>query len=211
MNLQLILNETMLSFESRVTEVNWENPQVYASWLAQTWFFVKESTRLLNLCGAHMPQSMESLHNRFIDHAKEEQGHADALLRDLHHLGFSIEDFQEGEETAAFYQTQYFLIQHRSPLDFFGYILLLEGVAVKFGENIYGRVKNAHGRKCASFLQIHGAEDPDHLEKAFRQLASLEMKQQATIVKNFYCSAYFYKRILEKTDTALAAPIQSVS
>ena len=200
--MQLKLKTTMKRWIPMISEMPWEDRNVYAHWLAQTWHFVKESTRLLNLCGAHMSQPMEDMHNRFIDHAKEEQGHAASLLRDLKQLGYTVEEFPEEPETAVFYQSQYYLIQHHSPLDFFGYIFLLEGVAVKFGTEIWERVHSVHGRKSASFLQIHGAEDPDHLEKAFQQLATLNSEQQMAIAKNFDQSAYFYERILRKSAQA---------
>lgn len=197
--MQKQFNSTMKQLEPLVHGMNWEHRGVYGHWLAQTWFFVKESTRLLNLCGAHLPQSMEDMHNRFIDHAKEEQGHALSLLRDLKQLGYSIDEYFEEPETAVFYQSQYYLIQHKSPLDFFGYILLLEGVAVEFGTQIWERVKAAHGQRSAGFLQVHGAEDPDHLEKAFKQLEGLNEPAKASLMSNFQQSAYFYQKILSKS------------
>lgn len=197
-NLKDVFNERMKSLGPVIRETPWEDPKVYAQWLAQTWYFVKESTRLLNLCGAYMPQEFEGLHNRFIDHAKEEQGHATILLRDLKGLGEDVVHFEEYEETSAFYQSQYYLIHHKNPLEFFGYILLLEGVAVGHGEEIFERVKDIHGRKSVNFLQIHGAEDPDHLEKAMKQLEEMTGETQLRIIENFHKSAFFYERIMQR-------------
>lgn len=201
MKIQEIYNEQIQSLKPIIHEFPWESKINYGCWLAQTYFFVKESTRLLNLCGALMPQSLEDLHNRFIDHAKEEQGHAALLLKDLEALNLDIKNYNEFHQTALFYQSQYYWIQFHDPIAFFGYILLLEGVAAEFGDSMFEKVKNEHGRMSGIFLQVHSHEDEDHIQSAFNEIENFDEKQIHLISKNLKESSFLYQDILRNSAT----------
>lgn len=174
----------------------WEDRKLYAQWLAQTYYYVRHSTRLLALASSHMPLQFEPQHLRFADHLQEERGHDLMAKKDLENLGFSIADFPELSETAAFYQTQYFWIQHQGVFSFFGWILSLEGSAVGVGKDVYARVQKAHGDKCSIFLRVHTREDEEHLPKAFEQLQALPEAQQALVCRNMILSTDIYCKIL---------------
>jgi hypothetical protein len=111
--------------------LEWSDREFYANYLAQTYYFVSHSTRLLALAAARFSTKQNDLHLRFLEHAKEEKNHDLAVLSDLKHLGFSISQIPESPYTRSLYATQYYSIEHLRPELFFAYILVLEGVAVE--------------------------------------------------------------------------------
>jgi len=178
----------------------WENPEAYKMWLGQTYYFARMTTRFLALTGAHLDLSYDQLHQRFMDHVREERGHERILLQDLKAMGAEIHEIPELASTAGFYQSQFYWIQHRHPLSFFGYIITLEGLALEYGTEACRRAASAHGPKAANFLKVHAEEDKDHTEKAFQQLESLHLdsKIEGLIIENFKLSTQLYKLMLKE-------------
>ncbi len=176
----------------------WENPKVYATWLAQTYFYVCHSTRLLCLAGAHLPLAMQKSHLRFLDHMKEERSHEILAERDMKALGLEVQGFKEFSLTSAFYQSQYFRVQHHSPFALFGYIIFLEGVAAELGPRVFPRLEKAHGAKAASFVKVHAQEDQTHIVSALNELESMPSQLQPLVVDNLRFSADLYARIMSQ-------------
>ena len=174
----------------------WENRDAYCNWLGQTYYYVNSSTRILGMAGCLFDFSKQNLHNRFIDHAKEERGHEKLLTNDLKFFGKSIADFPELPETAAFYQSQYYWIQHVSPVSLFGYIFTLEGLAVECGKKAFETVCNSHGKKAGSFLMVHSNEDIAHIESAVTEASKLGSADVDLISKNMRVSAGLYSQML---------------
>jgi hypothetical protein len=177
-------------------DLPWENVNSYSEWLAQTYFFVTKSTRLLALASAHTNKDQEKLHYRFIEHASEEKAHDRLLVNDLKQLGKTIDDFEEFSQTGAFYQAQYYWIQHVNSASFMGYIYILEGLAVMCGKEAYERVLGTHGKKAGSFLLVHSNEDIDHLQKAEEQIKKLDKTDFESFMENLRLSAGLYEQIL---------------
>ena len=201
MNIRSLFNEKIADLKDPILNFPWENKDAYASWMAQTYYFARETTRLLNFCGSLLDHHHESLHNRFIDHSVEEQGHPELLIKDLKHLDLNIDAFEEFNVTKAFYQSQYYWIQFKSPLAFFGYILLLEGIAAEYGTEMFERSKAAHGRMSSIFIQVHSTEDKDHTEKALQEVEAFPKSAQPMIMENFNESSYFYQKILNESQS----------
>ena len=122
----------MQRLAEEIVKYPWESEQFYAEYLAQTYFFVRHSTRLLALAGARCDAATRnSLHLRFLKHASEEKNHELVVLKDLMALGYRIEEYNEAASTKALYATQFYNIDYISPESFFGYIFALEGVAMR--------------------------------------------------------------------------------
>jgi hypothetical protein len=174
----------------------WEDPRAYAEWLAQTYYMVNHSTRLVALAGAYAPFTDENMHCRFIDHAKEERGHALIAISDMKKLGYSLEDFPSLTSSDCMYQVQYYWIQHRGAVAFFGYTLALESLAAEIGTEVYQKVLKAHGEKATVFLKIHTLDDVGHMEKAMKQLSHLKEDEKALVAENLKISASIYRNML---------------
>ena len=189
------LRETSEAFKN----FNWLDKAIYASWLAQTYFFVCHSTRFLATAAGRFTVSKDALHQRFLRHLGEEKSHEKMILSDLKTLGFNMENFQELPETKAFYERQYYLIEHIAPEVHFGYILCLELLAALHGHATYKIVSSEFGEKSSLFLKVHGEDDLDHIEKAFSEVEKLPAELQRFVLDNFKVSSRLYGSLLFAT------------
>lgn len=190
------LNELMNHTQEVIAKTPWDNDSFYANWLAQTNYYTSHTTRLLALAGALMPLENQPLHNRFLKHAAEEKGHENLSLLDLKNLKHRQEDYPELPSTQSFYQVQYFWIDHRNPLAFFGFILYLESVAARFGKQLTDKIDKAHGIKCANFLKVHAEEDVGHVAEAVANVEKFPEDVQQIILENMGQAAYLYESIM---------------
>lgn len=162
----------------------WQDEEVYATYIAQTYYYVSHSTRLLAASAARMGNDQEILHKRFLSHADEESTHQFLALHDLKALNKDINDYPELPETSAFYESQYYKINYRDPTALLGYILVLESFAVADGSRIYKLLSDKFGKKASTFMKVHSEEDPDHVEKALKVLDHLNEKQLKLVEQN---------------------------
>lgn len=179
-----------------IRDFPWSDPEAYAMWLAQTYHMVNHSTRLVALAGALTDLGRNDLHARFVDHSREERGHQLICVSDLRELGRKVEDYPCLEPSAALYQVQYYWIEHRSPIAFFGYTLALECMAGAFGKEILAQVLATHGPRASKFVKLHAEDDLEHTEKAFQQLHALSSDERAMVQENLELSAGLYRAML---------------
>lgn len=197
MNITAQFELSMAPLQKTFLEMPWDDKHVYGAWLAQTFYYVSHSTRLLALSAAHCNHQEQGVyHSRFVEHLREEKGHEKLAIRDLEKLGLGITDFPELPELSAFYQTQYYWIQHQSPLSFLGYILCLEGLAVRGGQEVFNTVANMYGKEAASFLKVHATEDVGHLQTAIDYTKKLQNRELALVIENMKLSCSLYKAML---------------
>ena len=189
---------TIRDTEEVFVSAPWHNVRFYSLWLAQTYYYVCHSTRLLASAAARFGVERDQLHVRFMQHMKEERQHEKLALKDIKNLGLSIENLIETSEISAFYKSQYFWIEHVDPISFFGYILCLEGLAVRKGGSVYKMVSEYHGERCANFLRVHAEEDPDHLEKAFMSLQNISPEHRDYVLRNLKESSDLYLAMMIK-------------
>lgn len=179
----------------RIYELPWENKGFYTSFLTQTYYFVRHSTRLLALASARTGWDEETLHRWFALHIGEERGHDRLALADVEQLS-KAELEKEMPETRNLYETQYYKVDHDGASTFIGYILALEGVASQIIPGILPTVSEAHGDKAARFLKLHAEEDPDHVDQGFHKVGLLSAEQIRKIQFNFVQSAKNYEDLL---------------
>lgn len=172
-----------------VLELDFSDKSTYETWLAQAYHFVRHSTPMLALsCGLAIEN--REYHLRCISHLAEEKGHDRMLLNDLKQLGSSIDSQPEFSSTRALYQTQYYWIEHVNPVSFLGYILILEGIAVRCGPKKVEEIRKFSGR---SFVQLHAEEDLEHFDRAVAQLDKMSEKDRRDIVENAEQTADLYR------------------
>lgn len=166
----------------------------YGNWLAQQYYIVRHSTPLLALSAGRSIDN-NAYHLRCIGHLNEEKGHDKMLLRDLKALGFDTEQFPELYSTQAYYQVQYYWIEHKNPLSFLGYILFMEELAVQYGP-VVGKKAKVLNPKSALFLNHHSDADEDHLAEAYSIIVKLPSKDKQHILENLSISASLYSNML---------------
>lgn len=184
-----------------VETLQWDKPYVYAALMAQTYYYVRYSTRLLARTASALPTEDHQLFHRFTKHISEEKGHEILAKKDVEALDYKLEMFDEYPSTKAFYQTQFYTIDHVSPYAFFGYILCLEGLAVQKGQWLYQNVKNKYGPRAGQFLKEHSEVDQEHLKIAFDLVESLNLDQKKQVFENLDVSCYLYGRLLQDANS----------
>jgi pyrroloquinoline quinone (PQQ) biosynthesis protein C len=179
----------------------WKDPAAYSDWLAQTYFYVRHSTRLLAVAAGrfgHDPRG-DALHHRFGHHMGEENRHELLALNDLKHMKTgTIELFTELPSTRSFYEVQYAKVVMQDPMALFGYILPLEILSAQHGRAACDAAKAAFGAPCVSFLKVHVEEDADHVEKALQALEGLSAREESLISASIEQTAYGYRSMLEQ-------------
>ena len=195
--------------DKAVEATPWRDKTVYGAFLAQTNYYVSHSTRLLALAASRFKFAEEQLHRRFIKHATEEMSHETLALRDLKNLGLSLEHYPEFPSTRAFYQTQYYMIEHVSPWSFWGYILMLEGLALTKGTWLFNEIKQHHGEKAGSFVKVHAAEDVGHMAEAEKAMQSLPDRERPLVIEQIENSCFYYTSMLAQCTTHTGAQIAS--
>ena len=186
--------DVMLKLGQAVDEFPWENLHAYSMWLSQTYYYVRHSTRLIALSSASIGLENQDFHWRLNAHLDEEKGHEKMCLNDLKHL--SRELGPEVVPTSAFYQCQYYWITRQDPLAFWGYVLMLEGLAAKHGPRLGERLREAYGAKGISFVKVHAEEDQDHIVKAIEYAQKMKPDVQALVIQNMEQSAQLYSLML---------------
>jgi pyrroloquinoline quinone (PQQ) biosynthesis protein C len=176
----------------------WESKQAYAGWLAQTYFYVRHSTRLLAAAAARfgMDNRSNAFHVRFGAHIGEERSHEKLTLHDLAQLGVAADTLCELNSTRMFYETQYYKIEHIGPYAIYGYILMLEATGPVCGDAIVERVTRAFGPRCATFLKLHAAEDVDHVQRALELVEQLDKSTHEVVLQNLHQSGQAYRLML---------------
>ncbi len=191
----------------------WDSKQAYAEFLAQTYYYIRHSTRLLAASAARFSQEDQAMHKRFMKHSDEENSHELLAVRDLQKLGYKMEDFRELPQTRAFYETQYYKIEHCDPAALLGYILALEVTATHLAP-IQKKLTALYGKECVKLIQVHSDEDPDHVEKALKSISALKNERVLEIEINIEQSAILYAGMIEAVKAKalqMAKPIKKAA
>ncbi len=192
------LDKSMLQVHAAIRAFPWSDRVAYGDWIAQTYHYVKHSTRLLAAAAARFPtdDAGNALHHRFAKHMSEEKKHELLCVHDLGALDFPLGAFPELPATQMFYASQYFAVEHEDPMALFGYILVLEVTSVREGGWVREQVVAAHGDKAASFVKLHAEEDVEHVEKALSALEAASAPERALVAENMRRTAYGYGAVL---------------
>ncbi|QDK41614.1 hypothetical protein DOM21_09140 [Bacteriovorax stolpii] len=207
------LNHSVSILLNSYESMPWENKDFYANYMAQTFFYVRHSTRMLALSAGRLNyEQQQMIHLRFLKHLGEEANHERLALNDLKALGYSIEDFKELNSTRFFYEPQYFKIEHQDPLALMGYILYLEVLAQKICPPLSKKLSTIYGKKAVTFLFVHGEEDPHHVEEAQKLLASLPPQTLEIITENLLQSSCAFNWMMKEIEDSVAfQPLKKIA
>jgi len=178
----------------------WDNKAAYAEFLAQTFYYVRHSTRLLALSAGMIPLGDRRSFDRYIKHISEERNHELLARRDLEALGFNLDEMLEMSSTRLLWEPQYYKVIHKSPMALLGYILPLEALAANEGGSVVQSLEAIYGSKCLNFLRLHGEEDIKHVKDAIALIESLDNENRMLVNEN-----------IEQTIMAYAQWLQSIA
>src|SRR4051794_12951450 len=93
LNMQKLLSSDEFRFVvDYFQKMDFSNRDVYANWLAQTYYFVSHSVRLSSLAAAKLPVDCP-IGQRMAAHTVEEKGHHAVAIKDIEALGKKISDY----------------------------------------------------------------------------------------------------------------------
>jgi hypothetical protein len=199
------LDESVELLGDGLREFPWHDPVAYANWCAQTYYYVRHSTRLLAVAAGRFgfDPAGDTLHHRFAAHMGEEKRHELLALNDLKAMKRGgLELYPELPSTRAMYESQYYKIEHVDPIALFGYILPLEVMSAKYGRIASEGALRAWGPRCATFLKVHVEEDVDHVEKAMAAVQGLSVERNELLARAFEQTAFSYCAVLRQTADA---------
>lgn len=189
----LKMHELVSEFE----KFDFTNRPGYACLMNQIHHYVNHSADLLSLAGVHTKNN--KIKHRLFSHALEEFGHENSAKLDVESLGFNTYDLPVFTSTKLFYRNQYYLIEKKFGEAFFGYILMLEGIAVLQCKSISEKVKSNFNEVCNRFMHMHADEDPDHLDKAFETLKIIDPEKIKVIEDNMLESTDLFIDMIRKS------------
>ncbi|HPI41407.1 MAG TPA: iron-containing redox enzyme family protein [Pseudobdellovibrionaceae bacterium] len=178
-------------------KMDFTKKEIYANWLAQTYYFVCHSVRLSSL-GASRCDVDDPIGKRMAAHTIEEKGHHTIAKSDLKNLDENLENYPVFGLTKAFYESQYYKVLFEEPSSLLGQILMLEAFAVDVGPWFYETTKTSWGEKATNFIRVHANEDKIHVIKAMDAIDSLNNQQKKLVINNFYQACEMYSAILNK-------------
>ncbi len=199
--LQKALDQAIVQSVEMCNKLPWHDREFYSNYLAQTFYYVRHSTRMLATSAGRLTyEDQQNLHLRFLKHLSEEAGHEKLAINDLKHMGHTPNDYKELNSTRYFYETQYYKIEHRDPLAIMGYILYLEVLAQNVCPPLSKKIETLFGKKASTFLLVHGEEDPHHVEEAQKLLMTLSPPSLEIIIENLEQSANAFNLIMKEIE-----------
>lgn len=191
--------------------LEWETPEVYAHFLAQTFHYASYSTRIIGLAGCHFDYSQNDLHVKFMDHVREERGHEKILITDMQVLDYKLEQFPASPFSLTLFQNQYYWIQNVSPMAVYGYFLYLEGIAVDICPKFFGRLKENYPAQAIKYLKLHIEEDVGHVDSHYKYIEKSTPAEMNAIYQNIQQTAFLYRGMLSDIAAASATKARRTS
>lgn len=201
-NIKMIKQDLEHYQDLLIAEINrfpWHDKMAYAQWLANTYHYAFNSTRVIALGAGTMPPHLTKVSNRFIQHAAEEKGHEKLLENDVKALGLDINLVPVSSVMQVYYRSLYYWVSAAgNPVGLFGWILSLEALAANAGGHVLAEVKKHHNPKSCSFLNVHSDADPEHLDKALDAVSFLSESELKIVAESLKMYSENYVRLLSE-------------
>jgi len=163
----------------------------YASFLGQTYLYVRQTRPLLQRAGERLEASRKApaLARIFLQKAEEEDGHVAWVLADLEAIGrpFAPEDEPPPcPAVAAYVAWNHFQVEAGSPLAFLGTAYVLEALsharAGVTADNLVERRRIPGIARGVRFLRGHADADREHVDVLGRILAVVEPEEEREVI-----------------------------
>lgn len=196
--IQSLFDEKVEMIGEAFRKFPWERESAYANWLAQTYHFVRHTTTMIAMSAARFGVANRPGHYQMLHHLREESGHDLLILKDLENLGWKLDQLPPLPETRLFYQNQYYMINHESPVSHAGYALMLEGLAAVVAPTIYPQLAKRYGKDTCEFIYTHVMVDQGHYGDGAKELSNLDARETDAVLRNLEESCLLYTMILER-------------
>ncbi len=191
------LEKEFTEYYDKCYQLDWADEKFYKNFLAQSYFYIRHSTKTLALAASHLSFEDNKLFKRMVKHIAEEMNHEMLCTKDLKNLGHGIDEFQEFPETQSLYQAQYYKIQHQNPKSYLGYIYVLESSCVNILPRILkDKLNDKFDKLALTFLSVHADEDVDHIESAKKVISELSGSDLESVEDNMKFTMKSYLNFL---------------
>lgn len=202
-NLKELQTKVFAAYEDAVKRVGeavlnfpWENEELYSRWCAQTFYLVGHTTRFLCFTASQFSLKNDDYHKFCLSHLREETGHELLALRDLESFDKDIKDYPSSFEADLMIQSQYYWIQ-KNPFTHFGFFWVLERISVSYVPQIIPKIQKAHGKGCTQFLDLHAAEDIQHVKSITEKVNQIPAEALEELAKNIEQTGVLYVTMLK--------------
>lgn len=178
-------------------ELPWEDRHFYAVFLAQTYYYVRNATRVLAKAAYRCNHDEEGLHKKLIQGINEEKNHEIMALNDMKEIGYDISQFPENPPTTAYYQTLLAAIDYDGPYALLGYFVSLEGLGAIGADQAFDILFEKYGKKATQFLRVHTRVDKHHFDDGLEFIESLPPTKQTLIEHYVAVSSQLYIGMLK--------------
>jgi hypothetical protein len=199
---QAAFHESVEMLGKALVAFPWTDKNAYATWLGQTYYLVRHTTRLICVSAGKCALEDQELHDKSVWHLKEEWKHDDIALADLRFLGYDIAQIPELPQATAIYHSQYYYLDRFGPYAVLGYSYMLEGLAALKGAEVTAILTKAFGPKSCRFLKVHAEEDEGHVQAGLTFLEKLDEKTLGYIHRNMMHSRVAYPLMLQAAAAA---------
>lgn len=163
-------------------------PDHYRAMLREIFHYSREDPQLQALASVYLRGEGRAMVARFLKHALSEIGHDQMALRDLATLGEDVTRVPSSHPlpaTTAFTAHAFFVIQHRNPVAYLGYLYFLEHLPTRAGAGYLAALEAAGvPPRAMTFLREHMTVDVGHVklvEHYLRKLVRTEADLAAVI------------------------------
>jgi hypothetical protein len=168
----------------------------YLAFLREAYHHVRHTVPLLTACRDRLPARLAWLRGALDQYIDEEQGHDEWILADIAACGADAQDTRASDPGFAaevMVAYAYDTIARRSPVGFFGMVLVLEGTSVALALLVADRIQaGLHLPDAAfSYLRSHGTLDQAHTAHFARLMDRLKEPADKSAV--VHCARAFYR------------------
>lgn len=117
-----------------------------------------------------------------VEHAEEENDHAEWLATDFHNAGESLQNLGLQCDAAYVAGAQYYLTFHVSPYALLGYMLVLECFPMQ--EHEVRALEVLHGQALFTTLRYHSTHDVEHGAEVLRQIDDMPIVYRGLVRQN---------------------------
>ena len=136
------------------------------------------------------------LKDYYTRHLEEERGHELWLAIDLEELGIDVDALPTDPIASAMAGSQYYILKHRDPAEFLGYMAFLEGTPMN--PDLVAELESIYGEKAVRTLRYHSIHDVDHSSDLDKMIDSLSTIDREKVVQNTRTTVALYSMAMER-------------
>lgn len=133
---------------------------------------VIEGSRWISRTASSFDRDYNDVRSEIIQHAKDEHRDYLVLEQDYINVGGKLEDIQNHDRNAGTEALHAFMMYRASqpnPIDMIGAMWIIEGLGHKMANGWAKQIQSClHQDNCTQFMQYHGDNDQEHLEKLYK-------------------------------------------